>query len=57
MSRAMVPGGIGVGVAHVASACGGGVIQSEDVPLGTALVIAVVVIAALLYIGYVGGRK
>ncbi|MDQ3645792.1 MAG: hypothetical protein M3345_02515 [Actinomycetota bacterium] len=41
----------------VLTRCGGGTIQSEDVPFGTAVVIGVGVVIALLFIAAAGRRK
>ena len=38
------------------SGCGAGTVTSEDVEPGEALVIGIVVVVALLYVGFVGGR-
>ena len=38
------------------SACGAGTVTSEDVEPGEAVVIGIVVLVALLYVGFVGGR-
>lgn len=40
-----------------ASGCGGGTIANEDLPLPAILVIAGVLIAALLYVAYIGGKN
>lgn len=37
-------------------ACGAGTVTSEDVDPGEAVVIGVVVVVALLYVAFVGGR-
>lgn len=38
------------------SGCGAGTVTSEDVEPGEAVVIGIVVLVALLYVGFVGGR-
>ena len=38
------------------SACGAGTVTSEDVEPGEAVVIGIVVLVALLYVGFFGGR-
>lgn len=38
------------------SGCGAGTVTSEDVEPGEALVIGIIVLVALLYVGFVGGR-
>ncbi len=40
----------------VLGACGGGTIANEDLPLGAIIAIAVVLIVALLYVAYIGGK-
>ncbi|MDQ3985456.1 MAG: hypothetical protein M3280_03045 [Actinomycetota bacterium] len=42
--------------AVVLGACGGGTIANEDLPLGAIIAIAVVLIVALLYVAYIGGK-
>lgn len=50
--RTVVAGGAGL----LLSSCGGGTVANEDLPGPAIGAIALVIVAALLYVAYIGGK-